>query len=164
MIPAGEYQKFQTLLCGYLKPVFDDVAVEIGDNLHYRGTNIVVTSQHFTGLLAEQRFHHVVRALPEDLYNDHLRRGVVWFELAPGETGMDLMQMPRADDVRKDEHLIESRLRDVGFFKALRARAASLAQPMSAMRFDETRRVLAECGFEGSEIERACLLDRKSVV
>lgn len=157
MIESHEYQKIQSQLVGYLTPVFDDVSVEIGDGLHYEGTNIVVTSKHFTGLLAEQRFHHVVRALPENLYNDRLRRGVVWFELAPGETGMDLMQMPRADDVRKDEGIIEARLRDAGFFSKLHSSIKKSDDPPSVMRFDAARKQLVKCGFEGSEVERACL-------
>lgn len=156
MIRPGDYDRIQTQLVAFLTPVFDDVAVQVGDNIHYKGTNIVVTSKHFTGLLAEQRFHHVVRAIPEDLYNDDLRKGVVWFELAPGETGMDLMRMPRAVDVREKDGTIEAKLRDAGFFQALKAHLKK-QEAASVMRFDATRKVLADCGITGDAADEACL-------
>ncbi len=157
MIRPNEFQQIQTQLVAYLRPIFDDVAVEIGDGIHYKGTNIVVTSRHFTGLLAEQRFHHVVRAIPEDLYNNQLRKGIVWFELSPGESGKDLMKMARAVDIRDKEAAIEARLRKAGFFSALQARFGKKKDGASVMRFDATREVLAECGIAKSEIENACL-------
>lgn len=157
MIKRGDYDRIKTQLVGYLQPVFDDVAVEVGDNIHYQGTNVVVTSRHFTGLLAEQRFHHVVRAIPEDLYNNELRKGVVWFELAPGETGMDLMRMPRAADIREKDGAIEARLRKAGFFSALLEHFKKTKEQASLMRFDASRGALAEVGLSKSEIEEVCL-------
>ena len=157
MIKSSEYEQIQTQLVAYLRPVFDDATVEIGDGIHYKGTNVVVTSKHFTGLLAEQRFHHVVRAIPEDLYNNQLRKGVVWFELAPGETGRDLMKMARAVDIREKESTIEAALRKSGFFSTLRSRFAKKKDNPSVMRFDATRDALSKSGIAEADIENACL-------
>ena len=157
MIERADYEQIQKTLVDCLQPFFDDAAVEVGDDIYYKGVNIVVTSRHFTGLLAEQRFHHVVRAIPQNLYNDRLRRGIVWFELAPGETGQDLMRMPRAEDVRKDDAAIESKLREAGFFSAIRARFAEAKDQPSVMRFDASRELLSTCGIPAAEVESAVL-------
>lgn len=157
MIEQSDYKRIQTQLVAYLKPVFDDVAVEVGNDIHYKGTNVVVTSEQFTGLLAEQRFHHVVRAIPETLYNNELRKGIVWFELAPGETGKDLMRMARAVDVRDKDAIIEAKLRDAGFFSALQSHFQKKPDTASIMRFDATRKILGKCGIPESEVEEACL-------
>ncbi|HPF37065.1 MAG TPA: hypothetical protein P5081_19610 [Phycisphaerae bacterium] len=157
MMKKSDFKRIQTQLVAYLKPVFDDVTVEVGENIHYKGVNIVVTSKQFTGLLAEQRFHHVVRAIPEDLYNNELRKGIVWFELAPSETGMDLMKMARAIDIRDKEAALESKLRDAGFFSALRTHFEENSGAPSIMRFDATRQTLSACGLSDSEVEEACL-------
>lgn len=157
MMKRGDYDRIQTQLVAFLTPIFDDVAVEVGDDIHYKGTNIVVTSKHFTGLLAEQRFHHVVRAIPEDLYNNELRKGVVWFELAPGETGMDLMRMPRAVDIREKDGAIEAKLRDAGFFPALQSHFKKSRETPSVMRFDATRKTLGACGVGEAGIDEVCL-------
>ena len=136
---------------------FEDVRVQIGDDIHYKGTNVVVTSRLFEGLLAEQRFHHVVRAVPKNLYEAYLRRGVVWFELAPGETGVDLMKMPRSKDVKEEAIAVGEQLRKIGFFSKFKARLEPDPQRASVTHFTVTRAVLAEAGLGPEAITRACL-------
>ncbi len=151
------YRRIQVQLQAHLAERFEDVKVEIGDDIHHPGTNIVITSRAFEGLLPEQRFHHVVRAIPPDFYDQHLRRAGVWFELAPGETGRDLMRMPRSEDVadREDEILEMMNRRHV--FEQLGTWLTAPLPQSSIDDFTVSRRVLSEAGFDQRETTRACL-------
>jgi stress-induced morphogen len=157
MIAKKDYAAVGRELQDYLRRRFDDATVQIGDDIHYKGTNIVVTSSAFAGLLAEQRFHHVVRALPKEFYEEHLRSGAVWFELAPGEAGIDLMKMPRASDVAGDADRIRDRLEKAGFPEKFQAHFEAEPQRASITHFKETQRILSEAGWSEKELTRACL-------
>jgi len=157
MIAKKDYAAVGRALQDYLRRRFDDVTVQIGDDIHYKGTNIVVTSRAFEGLLAEQRFHHVVRALPKEFYEEHFRGGAVWFELVPGETGMDLMKMPRASDIGDGADLIRSRLEEAGFQTKFREVFEGEPQQASITHFDVTRCVLTEAGWSEHDVTQACL-------
>ncbi len=157
MIEREDYGKVQVQLQSFLAERFDDVVVEIGDNVHYPGTNIVVTSSSFAGLLPEQRFSHAVRAIPLGFYEQYLRGGVVWFELAPGERAGDLMKMPRSDDIVEEEEDIFERLGATRFFEELQARSCAGPREASSDDFGLSREVLAGAGLEREEVTRACL-------
>lgn len=157
MIAKNKYAVVGRELQEYLRQRFDDVTVQIGDDIHYKGTNVVVTSRAFEGLLAEQRFHHVVRALPKEFYEEHFRSGAVWFELTPDETGMDLMKMPRASDIANDADQIKGRLEDAGFSVKIREVFGAEPQRASITHFEATRRILSDGGWSEDEVTQACL-------
>lgn len=158
MIHSKDYEKLQKRLEACLQDRFPDASVQIGENIHYQGINVVVTSMKFAGLLAEQRFHHVVRLIPKDLYEKYFQAGVVWFELAPGESGKDLMRMARASDVAGgEEPAIRRMLDDAKFFKKLSAYFDAEDEDPSGMSFDATKRILSKGGLSDEQVER-CLL------
>jgi hypothetical protein len=159
MIQSKDYEKVQKQLEACLSDRFPDAAVQIGENIHYQGVNVVVTSMKFQGLLSEQRFHHVVRLIPKELYEKYFQKGVVWFELAPGESGKDLMRMARAADVAgAEETAIRRMLDESKLFKKLTAyyEAEDDEEP-SGMTFDVTKRILTKSGLTAAQVER-CLL------
>lgn len=158
MIPAQDYERIAAELQALLRQRFADVTVQIGDNLHYHGTNIVITSTAFRDWLPEQRFHHVVRAIPAAFYDEHLRGAGVWFELAPGETGRDLMMMPRSEDVVEHEKDLLARLRKASFFKKLQAAAAEAPEGPSIDDLSLCRRLLREAGWNPKDVTQACLV------
>lgn len=157
MIEREDYGKVQVQLQSFLAERFDEVAVQIGDDVHYPGTNVVVTSPSFAGLLPEQRFSHVVRAIPLGFYEQYLRGGVVWFELAPGERAGDLMKMPRSEDIAEEEEDIFERLVAICFFEELQARFCAGPREASKDDFRLSREVLVGAGLEKGEVTRACL-------
>ncbi len=157
MMKQSKYIHVGRELQRMLKPQLPDVEVQIGDDLHYKGTNVVVTSGLFEGLLAEQRFHHVVRAIPGDFYEAHLRSNIVWFELTPNETGADLMKMPRSTDVAAEQEEIHSLVAAADFCSKFQQALARGSQRLSATHFELTRKTLAKCGLGGTDITRACL-------
>lgn len=157
MIQKKEIDSVRRQLQAFLEARFEDVEVRIGEGIHYEGMNVVVTSRAFEGLLAEQRFHHLVRAIPQEFYERYLQGRIVWFELVPGESGLDRMRMPRAADVAPQEENIRRRLADIGFVARYRERFAADPQRASVMRFDATREVLGAAGFDADRITECCL-------
>lgn len=139
-----------------LKSSFKDVSVKVGMDIHYKGCNIVVTSPDFAGLLPEQRYHHVAHALPSDLYEE-LRGGYVWFELAPGEPALNLMKMPRSEDIASRDAAIHQRIRAAKFFKKLEGRLRASRKAASQLDFVLSKEVLSEEGWSAAEITDACL-------
>lgn len=157
MIQSRDYSRVAKNLESHLAPAFADVRVEVGDNIHYRGTNVVVTSSAFEGWLPEQRFHHVVRAIPPEFYEKFLRRGIVWFELTPGEDPKSYMRMPRSEDVAGDSDKIANMLRRAKFTERLVATLGPHPGDASPVDFKTARRVLHEAGWKAEDIRRACL-------
>jgi hypothetical protein len=156
VILKKDYPEIQARLQAALGESLERVTVQVGDNIHYPGTNIVITAPVFAGLLPEQRFHHVVRALPADLY-EALRSDVVWFELAPDESAAAYMRMPRSDDIGGQETAILKRLTGARFFKKFEARLMAKREAPSRLDFVMARQILAEDGMTPDEIVQACL-------
>ncbi len=157
MIQKKDIDGVRRRLQEFLEARFEDAAVQIGEGIHYKGMNVVATSRAFEGLLAEQRFHHLVRAIPQDFYEQYLQGGIVWFELVPGESGLDVMKMPRAADVAPQEADIRRRLAEIEFVAAFREKFAAEPQRASVTRFDAVREVLGAAGLDADEITRCCL-------
>jgi hypothetical protein len=158
MIAKNAYTKVQSRLQSFLEEGLGDATVRIGDDIHYRGTNIIVTSAVFDGLLPEQRFHHVVRAIPQEFYEQHLQGGVVWFELSPGESATDLMKMPRSEDVAGQEAAIIKQLKSIGFAGKLRKKLGRDLSKADAIGFTASRPILEKAGLSEQDITRAFLL------
>lgn len=157
MIAQNDYAKIEDQLQKHLAARFEDVSVRVGDDIHYKGTNVIVTSSHFAGWLPEQRFHHIVRALPQEFYEKYLRVGMVWFELAPGEQPKQYMKMPRSEDVADEDADIAQMLVRIGFAKKLKNLIADEGGDASPDDFELTRVVLAELDLDESVIEKVCL-------
>lgn len=155
MIAKKDYEKIATQLQAHLAAAFEDVDVRIGDEIYYRGTNVVITSEAFRGLWPEQRFHHIVRAIPQAFYDRYLKGGIVWFELAPGESGKDLMKMPRSEDIAQDQASIAAMLTKKGFARKLRTLAEEEPEKLSAFGFTACRAVCKKAKIAAEELEKA---------
>jgi hypothetical protein len=157
MIAKKDYPLVQARLQSFLSEYFDDVSVTIDDDVYYRGTNLIVVTPAFRDLLPEQRFHHLVRAIPHEFYEEYLRGGIVWFELAPGEDPRSYMRMPRSDDVADQEPAILKQLVSVRFFQKLKSRLGPVPHTASHIDFVVSRQILSEAGLSPADINRACL-------
>lgn len=157
MIRKKDYAAVAKQLREHLVKRFDDVDVQIGEDIHYKGVNVVITTRVFDGLLPEQRYHHVVHSLPPEFYEKHLRGGVVWFELAPNQAARDYMKMPRSEDVAAKASRIEKRLADAGFNDRFASATAGRADTLSHDDFVVAKRLLAELGLSKPEIQEAAL-------
>ena len=156
MTSNRNYSTIEKHLQSAMSAAFKNAQVKIGDGIHYKGCNIVITSPDFSGLLPEQRFHHVAHALPVDLY-EQLRTGFVWFELAPGELPVKYMKMPRSEDIAAQDSAIQQRLMAAKFFKKFEAKLRASRRAASTLDFILAKELLAEEGWTPDEITRACL-------
>lgn len=157
MIPLKQHAQVAEALEEHLAERFDGVSVRIGDGIHYQGTNVVVTCPAFAGWLPEQRFHHIVRAIPADFYERYLRQGVVWFELAPGESAAAYMKMPRSEDIEDDEVAIARKLKAIDFFNRIQKSLGARPDSASPDDFIMSKRLLEESGFDAKDVTLACL-------
>lgn len=157
MIAQEDYAKIESQIQKYLSARFEDVSVRVGDGIHYKGTNVIITSSHFVGWLPEQRFHHIVREIPQEFYEQYLRRGMVWFELAPGESPKQYMKMPRSEDIADEDPRIAAMLARLGFAKKLRKAISDEGDDASPDDFEITREVLSQMELPDSDVERILL-------
>ena len=157
MLKKKDYPTVATQLQEFLAERFDEVSVEIADDVHYKGTNVIVTSPAFDGLLPEQRYHHIVQAVPPDFYESFLRTGVVWFELAPGQSGRDYMRMPRSEDIESREATVRSRLTKIGFFDRFAEALEDEDDEPSRDDFVIARQVMTEAGLAEADAVNAAL-------
>lgn len=158
MIAPKDYARIESQLQRYLSARFEDVTVRVGDGIHYPGTNVVITSSRFADWLPEQRFHHVVREIPHAFYDRHLRDGIVWFELAPGEAAQEYMRMPRSEDVASEEKKLTELLRRVKFPERLTAALRDAPGVASPDDFLETRKAMFAAGLDEAQVQKACLM------
>jgi hypothetical protein len=108
-------------------------------------------------LLPEQRFRHVLAAIPQDYHKKHLQ-GAVWFELAPGETEDDLLKAPRSEDLADREAAIAGELFACGFFEALAKEMGESPIESCTGRFAACHKALEGTGITGDAQRDACLI------
>jgi hypothetical protein len=89
----------------------------------------------------------VVQAIPQDFYESYLRSGVVWFELAPRQSGRDYMRMPRSEDIESEESRIQSGLQKARFFERFAEALEGTEDEPSRDDFVLARQVLSELGW-----------------
>ena len=105
-------------LARLLAPRFPGIAVQVGEHERWDRPCVTFRWAGFADLLPEERFHRLVRAIPEAFRTDRLG-GFVWLELAPHETVEAFLNLPRSEDVADSEASILSGLVEVGFFDSL---------------------------------------------
>ncbi|QDV89974.1 hypothetical protein RAS2_10500 [Phycisphaerae bacterium RAS2] len=153
-----KFEEVARQLQEHVRVRFEDAIVQIGDGLHYRGTNVVITSKAFTGQLPEQRYGLVLRTIPEAFFKKYLRGGVVWFELAPGESGKDYMRMPRSEDVAAQSADVLARMKKSGVLKQLEKAVAEAKGALSAARLDLPRQCMEAAKWSADEMQVGTLV------
>lgn len=111
----------------------------------------------FSGLLPEERFHRLTRAIPED-YRQSRLAGFVWLELAPDEAIDAYLKLPRSEDIADEEPRIYGVLVAAEFFAVLRNRMGSRPKDTCQGGFSNARAVLTDRGVSEREIRLAKLL------
>ncbi|GJQ25826.1 MAG: hypothetical protein HBSAPP02_08580 [Phycisphaerae bacterium] len=157
-LSRDKYEEVARQLQEYVRARFEDAIVQIGEGLHYRGTNVVITSKAFAGQLPEQRYGLVLRTIPEAFFKKYLRGGVVWFELAPGESGKDYMRMPRSEDVAARSADVLARMKKSGVLKQLEQAVAQAKGALSAVRLDLARECMDAAGWSPDEVQEGSLV------
>ena len=136
---------------------FSGMSVEIGYAARWDRTCIAIRWEGFGGLLPEERFHRLVSAIPDEFRTSQLA-GLVWVELAPGETVDDVLKLPRSEDIAKREADIGRTLTHNGFFATLADRLGRSAKRKCPGDFTHTAAVLSDMGKPPERIRDAKLL------
>lgn len=151
------HEAIARVLRKYLEAVFSGLEVEVTRDARWSRPVVILRWSGFVGLMAEQRFHLVLRAIPPKVM-EHKLAGLVWFELTPVETPDDYLKMPRCEDVADREAELAAALARADVFKRL-SRAMGQDPPQACDgTFNRTRRILEEAGVRGGETDDVCLL------
>jgi hypothetical protein len=118
MAAQKEEKRLSTDLVSMLRPRFEGLTVTVGYSDRWRRPCVTFLWSGFAGLLPEERFHRLARAIPEEFRASRMT-GVVWLELAPGETVEDYLKLPRSEDVLGREPDVYAELVRVGYFDRL---------------------------------------------
>lgn len=139
---------------GFLIEAYPDISVHVLDpDLSRPRRRVTFRSGKFADLYPMQRYHYILHHLPGEFFREHLA-DTEWFELAPGESEMDL--------VYPDDELIQNITPDVirclvgsGFFQRLddqmcpKAPSQNLAPCFGDFRL--AKAALADSGFHLDE-------------
>jgi hypothetical protein len=94
------------------------VEVEVGPSPRWQRTCLTFRWDGFAGLLPEERFRLVAKPIPPPFFEEHCR-GVVWLELADGESIEEYLALPRSEDIQDRLPDVWAALADLSFFAAL---------------------------------------------
>lgn len=111
----------------------------------------------FADLLPEERFQRLVRLIPEDFREKRLA-GLVWLELAPGESVEAFLKLPRSEDFAAREADVYAELESAGFFEALEKALGPEPQKACQGQFTELGVVLSRKKYSKKRIRDAKLL------
>ncbi len=139
-----------------LGPTYPGIEVEIGQNPRWQRRCVTFRWGGFADLLPEERFHRLVRAIPEE-YRVAKLAGAVWLELAPNETVDQFLQQPRSEDVAERESAIYGRLIEAGLFGRLESAMQPAPDRACAGDFSRTRSILSDKGFGEEDLRDAKL-------
>jgi len=105
-------------LSAMLADAFGGMKVRVGHSDRWDRMCATFTWKGFGGLLTEERFARLTRAIPEEFRNKRMK-GFVWLELTPGEKIEDALKSPRSEDVADREGEVYTALENADFFGAL---------------------------------------------
>lgn len=121
--------------------VFPGISVEIAHAARWNRDCVTFRWDGFAGLLPEERFHRLVKVIPEAFREQNLA-GLVWLELGPAESVEEFLRLPRSEDVARKERTIYAGLRKANFFGLLNTALGSSPDKKCAGDFAECERIL----------------------
>ncbi len=157
MARRKDYSAVQKTLRDLLSPVFAGIEIEVSRDRRWQRPVVVARWAGFEGCLPEQRFWRLMQAIPAKVYEEKLA-GLVFFELAPGESIDDYLKMPRSEDVADKEEKLIRVLMNRSFFGKLLDALGDPPQKACDGNFTVARGILKECGISPKRRQEICLL------
>lgn len=121
---------------------FPGISVEIAHAARWNRDCITFRWDGFSELLPEERFHRLVKVIPEAFREQNLS-GLVWLELAPAETVEEFLRLPRSEDIARKERTIYAGLRKADFFGLLNKSLGASPDKKCGGDFTECERILS---------------------
>ena len=129
-------------LAQLLTKSFPGIAVQMEHSPRWNRDCVTFQWEGFAGLLPEERFHRLTKSIPDGFREEKLA-GLVWLELAPGETVEEFLRLPRSEDIARKERTIYAGLHNADFFGVLNQVLGAAPDKKCAGGFTETERVLS---------------------
>lgn len=157
MKAKGNHDSLQRELLAMLGAKFPDITVQIEPTSRWNRPCITFSSSAFDDLLPEERFHRLVAVIPNDFREQNMA-GLVWVELADGESLDQFLKLPRSEDVADRERDIYGSLARVKFFDLLSEALGSSPEKRCGGDFRELDRILQSKRLSADAIRDAKLL------
>jgi len=146
MPSSRSLDRVRHLVAEHVVASLEGAEAEVKPPGRWKRPTVLIRWKGFAGLLAEQRFRLVLQRIPQDVLEGGLA-GLIWFELAPGETVDDYLKMPRSEDVAQDAPGLVAELKKKGFSEALRQELGRKPTASCKDNFTRSRNVLKGLGF-----------------
>ena len=150
-------QRLEADLSDLVCTTFPGITVRVEDNARWNRKSVTFSWSGFAGLLPEERFHKLVGVIPSDMRQSRMQ-GMVWLELAPGESVDDYLKLPRSEDSVEKEPAVYSMLVEANFFVDMANRIGSGPQSKCGGDFSVAESVLTSARFSASRIRDAKLV------
>lgn len=125
-----------------LSTSFPGVQVTLEHSARWNRECVTFRWTGFSGLLPEERFHRLVKVIPESFREQNLA-GLVWLELTPSESVEEFLRLPRSEDIARKERTIYAALRKADFFTALHRALGSAPEQSCDGGFAQSERILS---------------------
>lgn len=140
-----------------LAPHFPGMEVSIEPASRWDRPVVIFRCPAFANLLPEERYERLLRFISEPFRTAHMR-GLIWLELAEGESVDAFLKLPRSEDAAEREGDIYARLQSAGFFEALKKSLGRAPTKSCKSDFSDSVAILAERRPPSPSIEEAKLL------
>lgn len=157
MKSKGNHESLQRELMTMLAAKFPGIAVQVEPTSRWNRPCVTFCCGAFSGLLPEERFQRLVAVIPND-FREQKMAGLVWVELAEGESLDQFLKLPRSEDVASRERDIYGSLAKVKLFELLGEALGNAPDKHCGGDFRELERILQEKRFTGEGIREAKLL------
>lgn len=152
-----ENKQLEAELLAMLGPRFPDMTVTVEPSDRWDRLCVRFCWSGFAGLLPEERFHRLTSVIDDDFRTSRME-GVVWLELAPGETVEQYLELPRSEDLGGKEHKVCAALARDGFFDRLGKALGPSPEVRCGGDFALTTVVLSDAEYSPDKIRDAKLL------
>jgi len=126
-----------------LSPLFPGIDVRVAHSERWNRPCATFCWDGFSGLLPEERFQRLATVLSEDFRATRMK-GVVWLELAPGESVEAFLKLPRSEDLGDREGEIHRLLSQGSFFDLLAKKMGAAPKRTCQGDFRETVAVIEQ--------------------
>lgn len=157
MKSKSSLESLQRELQAMLAKKFPGIDVKAEPTSRWNRPCVTFTSASFDGLLPEERFQRLVAVIPTDFREQNMA-GLVWVELAPGETLDEFLKLPRSEDVASREREIYGSLAKAKLFESLSEALGSSPDKRCGGDFRELDRILKARRFSQDALRDAKLL------
>jgi len=151
------FERLKHELLEILSAKFPGIEIEVENSAKWDRPCVTFRSKEFAGLLPEERFQRLAAVIPTE-FREQKMAGLVWVELAEGESLEAFLKLPRSEDIAEREAEIYGQLARVKLFELLKEAMGTSPDRRCMGDFREMERLLTIKRFPADGIRDAKLL------